>query len=189
MATNPNTLLTPEEYLELDRKAEVRSEYYDGEIFPVEAATREHGVIVANLVMELGPQLKGKPCDIYPGGMRVRVKPRGPYTYPDIVVVCGERTFADDGTDSLLNPTVLLEVLSPSTGDYDRSGKFEYYRGIPSLREYLTVAQDKIHIEYHVRQSENRWLLTDCSDRAQRVVLPSINCTLALSEVYYNIEF
>src|SRR5215813_12846108 len=107
MATNPTTFLTPEEYLELDRKAEVRSEYYDGEIFPVEAATREHALILTNLVMGLGGQVRSKPCEVYAACMRVRVRPRGPYTYPDVVVVCGERSFGENEHDVLLNPTVI----------------------------------------------------------------------------------
>jgi len=189
MATSSNTFLTPEEYLELDRKAEQRSEYYNGEIFPVEGATREHGLLLVNLIGELRSQLKGKPCEAYTSCMKVRVAPRGPYTYPDIVVVCGERKFADDLRDILLNPTVILEVLSPSTKDYDRAGKFEYYRGLVSLREYLTVAQNKIHVEHWARQPDNHWLFGDYTDRGQCVVIPSIGCTLALSEVYDRIEF
>src|SRR5262249_16339845 len=122
MPTNRNTLVTPEEYLELDRKAEVRSEYYDGEIFPVEAPNREHAVILLNIGSELRSQLKGKLCEAYTSCIKVRVAPRGPYTYPDVVVACGERKFADDVRDILLNPTVILEVLSPSSKDNDRAG-------------------------------------------------------------------
>jgi Uma2 family endonuclease len=192
MASLPDLFITPEEYLDLARRAEERSqgrfEYYDGQIVPVDSASLEHGVIVSNVVGELRPQLRGKPCRLSTSSVSVRLTPGGPYLSPDLVVVCGEPKFAADRRDILLNPTVIIEVLSPSTADRDRSMKFEYYRRIESVQEYVTVAQNRVHVERHTRQADG-WLLRDYRDRNQRVEIPSIGCTLNLAEVYDGVEF
>jgi Uma2 family endonuclease len=139
MASSPATFITPEQYLELDRKAERPSEYYRGEIFPIEAATRAHSLIVTNLGRILGTILKDRPCEVHSSSLRLRAPTTGLYTYPDVVVVCGEPLFADDHVDTLLNPLLLIEVLSRTTQDYDRGQKFYHYhssfgRGVPHDR-------------------------------------------------------
>jgi Uma2 family endonuclease len=189
MSSQPKTFLTPEEYLEYDRRAEYRSEYYQGEMFAMSGGTRYHSLIITNLVREFGRQLKGRPCEIYSNTLRLRTSPTGLYTYPDVVVACGDIQFADNQKDTLLNPSVIIEVLSDSTRDYDRGLKFQQYRTLASLAEYLTVAQDAPHVEHWKRQPENRWLLAEYGDPSASIALESIGCVLPLSEVYDRITF
>ena len=189
MSALPNTLVSPEEYLEQERRAEYKSEYLAGEVFALAGASRRHGLIVTNLIAELRQQLKGKPCELYAGDLRLRVTPAGLYTYPDVMVVCDDVQFADDQKDTVLNPVVLIEVLSESTSDYDRGRKFEYYRTLPSLREYLTVAQDKPHIEHWTRQQEDSGSLVEFNNVSQTIRLASIDCVLPLKEIYDKVDW
>jgi Uma2 family endonuclease len=176
--------MTPEEYLALERKAEYRSEYLHGEIFAMTGASRRHNLIATNAVISLGQQLKGKPCEVYASEMRVKVEATGLYTYPDVVVVCGEPNFEDDYLDTLLNPTVLIEILSKSTERYDRIAKSSYYRTLDSLAEHLLVAQDQIRVEQYIKQANEEWLLFDYCSLDSIVELASIGCSLALRDVY-----
>jgi Uma2 family endonuclease len=182
--------ITPEKYLTLERQSEIKSEYWKGGMFAMAGATEAHNLIVTNVVIELGSQLKGRPCKLYPNDMRVRI-PRSPsYKYPDTVVVCGQPQFEDEHRDTLLNPTVIIEVLSPSTEAYDRGAKFREYRSIESLQEYVLISQDKPLIERYVRQEGTPfWLFSDASGLEAGVELGSVNCTLALAEVYDKVEF
>src|ERR1044072_9754283 len=134
MASHPKNYFTPEEYLEMERKADCKNEYFNGEIFAMGGASPRHVLIVTNVVSELRTQLKNRPCTVYSTDLRVRVSATGLYTYPDVIVVCGEPRFADDHRDTLLNPTLIVEVLSNSTKDYDRGDKFEQYRALESFR-------------------------------------------------------
>lgn len=180
--------IPPEDYLEIERAAEYKSEYLNGEIWAMAGATEAHIVIVGNLVREFGNQIKGRPCRVYSNDMRVQVAATGLYTYPDVVLVCGERRFHDEQRDTLLNPTVIIEVLSPSTADYDRGAKFAHYRQLESLQEYLLAAQEERHVMHYLRQPDQRWLLEEFRGQEDLILLPSINCRLALSEVYENID-
>lgn len=184
MSTPPKTNYTPEEYLELERAAEDKSEYFNGEIYAMSGASRRHILIVTNLVRELSTQLKKRECEVYSTDMRVKVNPTGLYTYPDVIVMCGEAQFSDEQKDTLINPNVIIEVLSESTKDYDRGGKFEQYRTLESFKEYVPVAQDKPHVEHFVRQPDNRWILTETNKMEDSIELSSIACTLALAEIY-----
>ncbi|MGA9773154.1 MAG: Uma2 family endonuclease [Blastocatellia bacterium] len=185
MASQPQSYITPEQYLELERKADhVRSEYFNGEIFAMAGASRRHILIITNLVIQLGAQCKKRPCEVYSTDMRLRVSPTGLYTYPDVIVMCGEPIFADDQNDTLLNPTLIIEVLSDSTKDYDRGGKFEHYRKIESFKEYVLIAQDKPHVEDFIRQPDNRWMFSETNNLQDTIELASVNCHLALSEIY-----
>lgn len=188
MSLQPKTHLTPEEYLAIERKAEYKSEYFNGEMFAMAGASERHALIVTNVVAELRGQLRHRPCTVYSTDLRVRVSPTGLYTYPDVIVVCGQAQFADDQKDTLLNPTLIVEVLSESTKDYDRGGKFEHYRSLASLSEYVLIAQDKYHVEHFVRQPDNRWLLSETNRLEDTIHLPSIDCALALIEVYDKVE-
>ncbi len=188
MSSQPKTRLTPEEYLAIERKAEYKSEYFNGEMFAMAGASERHVLIVTNVVAELRGQLRRRPCTVYSTDLRVRVSPTGLYTYPDIVVVCGQPQFADDQRDTLLNPTLIVEVLSESSKDYDRGGKFEHYRSLASLNEYVLIAQDKHHVEHFVRQPDNRWLLSETNWLEDTIHLSSIDCDLALIEVYDKVE-
>ena len=188
MSSQPKTRLTPEEYLAIERKAEYKSEYFNGEMFAMAGASERHVLIVTNVVAELRGQLRRRPCTVYSTDLRVRVSPTGLYTYPDIVVVCGQPQFADAQRDTLLNPTLIVEVLSESSKDYDRGGKFEHYRSLASLNEYVLIAQDKHHVEHFVRQPDNRWLLSETNWLEDTIHLSSIDCDLALIEVYDKVE-
>ncbi|MGA9624926.1 MAG: Uma2 family endonuclease [Bryobacteraceae bacterium] len=184
MSTQPKTFLTPEQYLEIEREAEYKSEYFQGEMFAMAGAGEAHNVLVGNLVTGLNNHLRSRPCRVYSNDMRVRVSATGLYTYPDVVVVCGERRFLDERRDTLLNPSLLIEVLSPSTEAYDRGKKFEHYRSIESLREYLLVASDRVHVDLYTRQPDGRWLLTSADRLEDSLDLQSVGCRLALLDLY-----
>ena len=184
MVAQPKTLISPEDYLSWERAEEVKHEYRDGEIVAMTGASREHILISSSITGVLYRQLEDRPCEIYPNDMRVWLPQTKRYVYPDLSVVCGEPQFGDDYLDNLLNPTVIIEVLSPSTEGYDRGEKFHHYRTIPSLREYLLIAQDAYRIEHFVRQGEQHWLLTVADGLAASIHLSSIDCTLRLADVY-----
>ena len=188
MSTSPRTYLTPEQYLEIERKAEFKSEYYRGEMFCMAGASENHNLLVGNTVVLLHPQLRRNRCVVYSNDMRVRVGATGLYTYPDIVVACGERQFLDGRRDTLLNPTVITEVLSPSAEAYDRGKKFDHYRALESLREYLLVSSDRVQIERYTRQPSGQWLLTAVNRLEDSIDLESAGCTLSLADVYERVE-
>ena len=179
---------TPQEYLALERKSETRNEYYNGEIFAMAGASREHNLIVANLLRDIGNQLEDRPCESYPSHMRVSIEATGLYTYPDVSVVCGEPRFQDREVDTLLNPTVIVEVLSPSTEAYDRGDKFRHYRRIDSLREFVLISQDRMMVERYTRQGKD-WVLSDMTDPDQVLKLESIGCQIPLNRIYAKITF
>ena len=182
-ALTAQTTHSAEEYLALERSASCKSEFHDGQISAMISASREHNLISGNIYRELSLQLKGRPCEAYINDMRVKAAESRSYHYPDVVVVCERPQFEDERADSLLNPTVVIEVLSPSTEAYDRGEKFGHYRKIASLREYLLVSQDKPHIERFVREG-GRWILTEAEGMDGTLPLDSIGCSLALREVY-----
>lgn len=189
MSTQSVPHITSQEYLALERQAEVKSEYYAGEMFLMSGASRAHNLIVANLIREIGNQLKGRTCRVYPSDMRVKVDSTGLYTYPDVIVVCGEEQFDDEHEDTLLNPTVVIDVLSDSTEAYDRGKKFEHYRRLESLAEYVLVAQTNRHLEHYTRKSADEWLLTEASLPDSEIELPSCGCVVSLAEVYDKVTF
>lgn len=186
----PQIRYTPEEYLALEREAEYRSEYLDGELIAMAGASRRHNLVGGNIFASLHSQLRGRPCEVYTNDMRIGVDPARHYAYPDVAVVCGEPEFLDDGLlDTLLNPTLLVEVLSPSTEDYDRGRKFaRYRRALGTLEDYLLVAQDAMLVEHYSRNGM-RWVLTEYSAPDDVVDLPSIDCRLALADVYDRVVF
>jgi len=179
---------TPAEYLALERKADFKSEYYKGHITAMAGASREHNVIAGNLFRKIGNQLEGRPRESYISDMRVFIERTGLYTYPDVVVVCGEAQFEDDERDTLLNPTMIAEVLSPTTESYDRGKKFGHYRQLNSLREYVLVAQDEVLVEHYIRQGDH-WVLTEFRNLDDRLRLTSIDCEVSLREIYARVEF
>jgi Uma2 family endonuclease len=188
MSSLPEPYFTPEEYLEAERKAETKSEYLDGHIYARTGANRQHVLIAGNVVGELSSQLRNRPCEAYISDMKVRTPSSRFYAYPDVSVACGEVQFEDDETDVLLNPVVLIEVLSPSTEAYDRGRKFERYREIESLREYILIAQDRVSVAHYLRR-EGEWAFKSYLDRNDRIALPSIDCAIPLSEIYLGLEF
>jgi Uma2 family endonuclease len=177
------TFITPEEYLARERLAETKSEYYDGQIFAMSGASRPHGLVAVNLCRHLGNQLADRPCELFIGDMRVRVHQTGLYTYPDLVVVCGEPLLEDDKFDTLLNPTVIIEILSPSTESWDRNGKFAHYQRLDSLADYVLVAQKKMFVEHYTRQGEE-WVVSEWSRPEEFLTLTSIQCQVGLRDIY-----
>jgi len=188
MCSPPKTFITPEQYLEIERKAEFRSEYYNGEMFAMAGAKRPHNLIKMNVGAELHQQLRARPCEVSSSDQRVLVAPTGLYTYPDIVVVCGEPRYLDGELDTLLNPMVIVEVLSPTTEAYDRGRKFGHYRMIESLRAYLMVASELISAELYTRQPDNLWALTKASRLEDAIEIESIGCRLKLADIYEKVE-
>src|SRR2546425_9848744 len=189
MSAAPKPFLSPQEYLAREREAETKSEYYDGETFAMAGGSEEHSLIAVNVAGALNFQLADRPCKVYNSDMRVRVEEDGPYAYPDVSVVCGEAEFADEERDNLLNPTVIVEVLSPTTEAWDRGGKFERYQQRASLQEYVLIAQDRPRVERYARHGDEEWLLTVTTGLAGRVSLSSIECELRLAEVYRKVTF
>ena len=179
---------TAAEYLALERRATYKSEYVNGHIIAMSGASRRHNLIATNISRELSSQLRGRPCESYISDMRVRVSETGLYTYPDVVAVCGDIRFADEQTDTLLNPTVIVEVLSASTEAYDRGDKFAHYRRLASLHDYVLVSQDAVRVEHYVRQGE-KWVLSEASLLTDTVSLASIQCTLVLEDIYDKVRF
>ncbi len=184
MATAPQQPISPEEYLQRERKAEGKSEYFAGEIFAMAGATRRHSRIVKNITSFLDQKLDQTPCDVDASELRVLVSATGLYTYPDVVVTCGEEQFLDNQFDTLLNPLLIIEVLSPSTEDYDRGKKFANYRTIPSLREYVMVAQDRMYAERYWFQEKGKWIYTEHSGPDAKIPLVSIEVELPMTSIY-----
>jgi Uma2 family endonuclease len=189
MSAIPEQAWTPETYLVFERASDEKHEYLGGSIYAMAGASARHNQILGNALASLHSQLRDRPCIVYPSDMRVKVSRTGLYTYPDLSVVCGESRFEDDHEDTLLNPILIVEVLSPSTESYDRGKKFQQYRSLESLQEYLLISQDGYHVEQYVRQADDRWLLADVTDLDSALNLPSIACTLALADVYAKITF
>ena len=181
--------VSAEEYLRLERQSEYKSEYVNGEIFAMTGASLKHNLIAGNIFGELRQQLKGRQCQAYVSDMRVKVTATGLYSYPDAVVVCGNPKFEDKYVDTLLNPTLLVEVLSQSTERYDRIAKSSYYRTLDSLAEHLLVAQDEVRLEQYFKQPDGQWLLFESSSLDNLVELSSISCSLALRDVYDKVSF
>ena len=189
MSLRPKPYLSPEDYLALERSAEFKSEYFDGEIFAMAGASESHNLIVINTIRELSIQLKKRPCKVYANDMRVRVSPTGLFTYPDVMVVCGQAQFDDSHLDTLLNPTLIVEVLSDSTEAYDRGRKFEHYRKLESLAEYVLITQHRPHVESYRRQPDQRWVFAESDGLDSSLPLDAIDCELALAEIYDKVEF
>lgn len=183
------TLLTEAEYLAFERASEFRHEFHRGEIFAMAGASESHNLVAGNLFMELNVRLKGKSCRPYSHDMRVRASLSKTYTYPDIVVACPPIEFLDEKRDTLLNPQVVIEVLSPSTEAYDRGRKFDFYREAPSLQQYVLVSQDSQRAVSYIRQSDGvAWLMLPLDDASASIEFPSLGVRIPLSEIYRDVE-
>ena len=188
--TEPAKYVSPEDYLRLEREAEVKHEYFKGEIRAMAGAGYAHNLICANLTIEIGSQLRGKNCSVVGSDQRLQILSGSAFTYPDLTVVCGKPEFNEGKKpDTLLNPTLLVEVLSPTTGQYDRSDKFMLYRQVPSLRQYLTLDSQSIRAELYTLDELGRWVLTETRDLAAVLDLASIGCQVPLAEVYAGVAF
>ena len=181
--------VTPADYLTLERRAETKSEYLNGTIYAMSGASRNHNRITVNLARRLGNQLSGTPCEPFVNDMRVKVSPTGLYTYPDAVVACGEPRFEGQHLDTLLNPAVVIEVLSNSTEAYDRGEKFAHYRALESLTDYLLIAQGKPRVEHYQRQADGQWLYSVADGLEAQIEIAAIGSALRLAEIYERVEF
>lgn len=184
MVAQPQRPVSAEEYLVFERSSPLRHEFLQGQIVALAGASETHNLIVGNVFAAFHSQLRRCPCRVYPSDMWVKVERGSLYTYPDVVVVCGGPRFEDARRDTLLNPTLLVEVLSPSTESHDHWKKVQYYRTIETLAEYLLIAQDERQIEHYLRQPGGQWLLTEYSADDARIELVSVGCLLTLAEVY-----
>ncbi len=181
--------LTEIEYLERERIAEFKSEFFDGEMFAMAGGTLRHSLIATNLAREFGNQLKDKRRTAFNTDLRIQIEATGLYTYPDLSVICGDPQFVDGNQDTVTNPAVIVEVLSDSTEAYDRGKKFEHYRQIPSLREYLLVNQKEPRVEQFLRQESGGWLLREVNGLDATLFSPTLSTTVALAEIYSRVEF
>lgn len=186
-AAHSTARVTPAEYLVAERRAWRKSELINGRVHARAASSRAHNLIVTNLIAEIGAKLRGGPCELYANDMRVKVERTATYTYPDVVALCDEPRLEDDELDTLLNPSVIVEVLSPSTESYDRGEKFAHYRRLDSLRDYVLVAQRTCRIE-HFRREGDHWVLTEISDPAGELVLSSLGCAVKVADLYDRVE-
>lgn len=181
------TYLTPEEYLTFERKATTKHEYVNGQIVAMSGASFAHNFITANTANQLYNQLMDSECRVATSDMRVKVTEIDSYFYPDVVVVCGEPRAEDDTFDTLLNPTLIVEILSPSTETYDKGEKFEHYQQIAFLKDYILISQDKVCIEHYCREG-SKWLQTEFAELEDVLSLRSIGCELRLQDVYRRVE-
>jgi Uma2 family endonuclease len=181
--------LTEIEYLTIERAAEIKSEFFDGEMFAMSGGTPQHSRIGTNLASEFSQRLKSHSCVPYNTDLRIKIEASGLFTYPDLSVICGPLKFAEGTDDTVVNPTLIVEVLSASTERYDRGRKFEHYRLIPDLKEYLLVSQDEPRIEQFVRQPDGRWLLGEAIGFDSTLELPSLQISISLAEVFSKVQF
>ncbi|HWV33076.1 MAG TPA: Uma2 family endonuclease [Dyadobacter sp.] len=182
-------MYTQEEYLELERAAEYKSEYYRGEIFAMSGASRYHNRITENLSIEIGSFLKGKSCQSFSRDMRVHIPENTLYTYPDLLIVCGKPEFLDNQTDTLLNPSVIIEVLSPSTEGYDQGKKFHLYRSLRMLTEYVLIDSQEVRAEVYRKASNGIWaLVSEADDLEGSIEIGHIGLTLKMSDIYAQTE-
>jgi Uma2 family endonuclease len=188
MSVEPERRVSLEEYLDLERTSEEKHEFVDGEVFAMGGASPRHNSIVGNVFALLWQQLRDHPCRVFPSDLRVRVSEHRHYAYPDVTVVCEDLESDPESPDTVVNPTVIVEVLSASTEAYDRGAKFARYRQIPSLAEVVFVAQDRVSVEHHARQSDGHWLATYVEAPDATLQLPVLDCELSVAEIYHRVD-
>jgi Uma2 family endonuclease len=188
MSTQPKTFLTPEQYLAIEREAPYKSEYFNGEMFAMSGVRKGHDLIAGNVHGALWTNFRSRSCVVHSSDMRVRTAAKH-FCYPDTSAVCGEPQYLDEEVDALLNPNLIVEVLSPSTEAFDRGRKFELYQSIPSFTEYLLLASDRIHGDLFVRQASGLWLLRSFGELEDVLTLESVGCRLKLADLYEKVAF
>ncbi len=188
MSAQAHFFCTPEEYLERERAAPHKSEYYAGEIFAMAGASLTHNLLVASMIAALGARLRGMPCATFASDLRIECGPSRLFCYPDVSVICGSLQYRDAHQDVVTNPALIVEVLSASTEGYDRGAKFAQYRRLASLREYVLVSQDEARMEVFTRGGDGRWALTEAVGPDAICPLASLDIALPLSEVYERVE-
>lgn len=188
MTAQAKPYISEESYLDYERASPVKHEYFRGRIYAMTGAKEPHNLIASNAIALLHSQLRRKPCRVYPSDMRLKVLRTGLNTYPDIIVICGQPQFTDTVRDTITNPTIIIEILSPSTERYDRGLKFQNYRTIDTLRDYILIAQDHHHIEHYTRQEGGQWLLQEATELEDQIVIQSIESTLLLADIYEKVD-
>jgi Uma2 family endonuclease len=182
--------ISEEEYLTMEEVSPVKHEYFNGEIFQMAGASERHNNIAGNIYGELYNQLKKRPCKVYQNDMRLYIEEEGLYTYPDVMVVCGKPEIKKyKNLDNILNPILIVEVLSESTADYDKGAKFEQYRTIESFKEYLLVSQNRKQLTRYTKQADGSWILTDFIGDKTQIELSSIECSLSIEDIYDKVDF
>ena len=190
MAANPERRYTLEEYFELERTSEERFEFWNGEVFCMSGASQAHDRIIVNFIVNLSAKLDSTRCRVFSSDMRIKVPSAPPYRYADLSALCGEAQFEEiGGVDALTNPQLIVEVLFPSTEAYDRGDKFTHYKSIPTLREYLLVAQHRPHVTHLYKQADGTWIHAEANERAATLELTSLDCDLPLNEIYRGVSF
>jgi len=177
------------DYLAIERELDTRNEYIGGQVYAMTGAKENHNLIVVNLAAELRARFKQRPCRVFANDMKVRIDLADASTYPDVLALCGEREFHDQRKDIICNPSLIVEVLSPSTEAHDRGDKFALYRRLPSLRDYLLISQDRMAAELYTRQADGRWLMSEFDHEEQVIRLDSVDCEVPMAEVYDKVEF
>jgi Uma2 family endonuclease len=180
---------TPEAYLSLEERAEFKSEYYQGEIFSMAGASLNHNRIVRNLLVGLSRAVAQQPYEVFANDVKVWIPQANAYTYPDVLLLAEPPQFAEKRNDTVTNPLIIIEVLSDSTKDFDRSGKFELYRTLPSLREYILVHQDKIQLEQFIKQSEKQWLMREYDTEETALEFTNVPIQVTLADMYAKVDF
>ncbi len=180
--------VTQQDYLAFERSALDKHEYYKGEIFAMSGASFKHNLIETNLRRALGNFLQDKDCNEFGSNLRIHIPSNTLYTYPDIIVLCEEPAFVDDEFDTITNPSVIIEILSPSIANYDRGAKFDLYREITSLHEYLLIDSTAIHTVLYVKNDDNTWTLSETKDLDQSLTIPSINFTISVQDIYNGVD-
>lgn len=180
---------TPEEFLALEEGAKYRSEYYKGEIFAMAGASKNHNRIIGNLYLKLSASLDNSNCEVFITEIKIWIKEKDLFTYPDLVLVCGKSEFYPERNDTITNPIVIIEVLSDSTKNYDRVEKFEFYRAIPAFREYILVDQYRIHVEHFYLVDKGKWIYTDYSDMNDLLKFHNIEFQISMKDIYNRVEF
>ncbi|HYH85213.1 MAG TPA: Uma2 family endonuclease [Pyrinomonadaceae bacterium] len=190
MSTHPRRRYTLEEYFALELASEEKYEYFDGEVYAMSGGSRDHEQIIGNLLVSLRTELRGRSCRVYPSNLRVKVPSQPPYRYPDLTALCDVPLFEKiGGVDALINPTLIVEVLSPTTEAYDRGDKFTHYKSIESFDEYLLVAQHRPHITHYVRGESGVWSYEEVNDLESSLLVSTLGCRLELRDVYTDVEF
>ena len=181
--------VSPEQYLEMERASEKKHDYYQGEVLAMSGASLEHNIIVKNINTHVLPFLKGKTCDMFGSDLRIHIPENTLYTYPDFSIICGKPEKAGNDKDSIINPSAIIEVLSKSTEDYDRGGKFHLYRTIKTLKEYILIDSLHICVEIYTRQSDNSWVLKDYTTITESFTISTIGLSLSLKDIYDDVNF
>jgi Uma2 family endonuclease len=181
--------ISAEEYLERERAANDKHEYYKGEIFAMSGASLEHNKITINLTALLKNKLKDKGCRPYGNDLRIHIPPNTLFTYPDISIICGKPELTDDKFDTATNPIVLIEILSPSPRNYDMGIKFKLYRDIPTLKEYILIDSENVYVEKHVRHADHTWLLSELKNRQDLLQIEAVQVSVSLNDIYEDVSF